>query len=89
MTRHLVNNDSIEMNIRDRKGLLAQTTRPVGIRTDGVTPCEAVRTFNSISQVTAEKKNSVAQWARKKTGDQIGRKIRDSASGLMFLEPGR
>ncbi len=57
----------------DRK-VSGTNKRPGGHPDGGVTPCEAVRTFDSISQVTAETKISVAQWARKKTGDQNGRK---------------
>ncbi len=63
--------------------------RPIGHPGGGVTPSKAVRTFDSISQVTAETTNLSGIMHSGDTGRSEMSKIRDKASGLMFLEPGR
>ncbi len=71
------------------RNLSGTNNRPVGHPGGGDIPSKAVRTFDSISQVTAETTNLSGTMHSGDTGRSEWSKMRDNASGLMFLEPGR
>ncbi len=71
------------------RNLSGTNNRPGGHPGGGVTPSKAVRTFDSTSQVSVETTSLSGIMHSGVDRRSEWSKMRDNASGLMFLEPGR